>query len=118
MPGFVALTLAANSAQVVLLPMLAGGLWWITASDRLIGREIEPLVGERRDGAALRAGDVLRDSGHQRSGAELNHRASFSDSVCVPPSPSVTFVASGSHTRSCSGSSSWPLSTYSSATTR
>jgi Mn2+/Fe2+ NRAMP family transporter len=39
MPGFVALTLAANSAQVVLLPLLAGGLWWITASDRLIGRE-------------------------------------------------------------------------------
>ena len=38
MPGFVALTLAANSAQVVLLPMLAGGLWWITASERLIGR--------------------------------------------------------------------------------
>ena len=37
MPGFVALTLAANSAQVVLLPMLAGGLWWITASSRLIG---------------------------------------------------------------------------------
>ena len=32
MPDFVALTLAANSAQVVLLPMLAGGLWWITAS--------------------------------------------------------------------------------------
>jgi Mn2+/Fe2+ NRAMP family transporter len=39
MPGFVALTLTANSAQVILLPMLAGGLWWITASDRLIGRE-------------------------------------------------------------------------------
>ncbi len=39
MPGFVPLTLAANSAQVVLLPMLAGGLWWITASERLIGRE-------------------------------------------------------------------------------
>ena len=39
MPGFVALTLAANSAQVILLPLLAGGLWWITASDRLIGRE-------------------------------------------------------------------------------
>ena len=38
MPGFVALTLAANAAQVVLLPMLAGGLWWITASERLIGR--------------------------------------------------------------------------------
>jgi Mn2+/Fe2+ NRAMP family transporter len=39
MPGFVALTLTANSAQVILLPMLAGGLWWITASERLIGRE-------------------------------------------------------------------------------
>ena len=37
MPGFVALTLAANSAQVILLPLLAGGLWWITASVRLIG---------------------------------------------------------------------------------
>lgn len=37
MPGFVGLTLAANSAQVILLPMLAGGLWWITASRRLIG---------------------------------------------------------------------------------
>jgi hypothetical protein len=39
MPGFVALTLTANAAQVVLLPLLAGGLWWITASERLIGRE-------------------------------------------------------------------------------
>jgi hypothetical protein len=39
MPGFVALTLAANSAQVILLPMLAGGLWWITASPRLIGAQ-------------------------------------------------------------------------------
>lgn len=38
-PGFVPLTLAANSAQVALLPMLAGGLWWITASSRLIGPE-------------------------------------------------------------------------------
>jgi Mn2+/Fe2+ NRAMP family transporter len=38
MPGFVALTLTANGAQVILLPMLAGGLWWITASERLIGR--------------------------------------------------------------------------------
>ena len=39
MPGFVALTLAANSAQVLLLTLLAGGLWWITASPNLIGRE-------------------------------------------------------------------------------
>jgi hypothetical protein len=37
MPDFVTLTLVANSAQVVLLPVLAGGLWWITASSRYIG---------------------------------------------------------------------------------
>ena len=39
MPDFVTLTLVANSGQVVLLPLLAGGLWWITASPRYIGRE-------------------------------------------------------------------------------
>jgi Mn2+/Fe2+ NRAMP family transporter len=39
MPDFVTLTLVANSGQVVLLPLLAGGLWWITASARCIGRE-------------------------------------------------------------------------------
>lgn len=40
LPGqfdFVSLTLMANSAQVVLLPFLAGGLWWITASGRFMG---------------------------------------------------------------------------------
>lgn len=37
MPDFVTLTLVANSAQVLLLPMLAGGIWWITASWRFIG---------------------------------------------------------------------------------
>jgi Mn2+/Fe2+ NRAMP family transporter len=37
MPNFVTLTLVANSAQVVILPLLAGGLWWITASPRFIG---------------------------------------------------------------------------------
>lgn len=37
MPDFITLTLIANSAQVVLLPLLAGGLWWITASSRYIG---------------------------------------------------------------------------------
>ena len=53
MPDFVTLTLVANSAQVVLLPLLAGGVWWITASARFIGAEYRnrPL-GERRDGAA------------------------------------------------------------------
>ena len=39
MPDFVTLTLVANSAQVVLLPMLAGGVWWVTTSARCIGRE-------------------------------------------------------------------------------
>jgi hypothetical protein len=37
MPDFVTLTLVANSAQVLLVPLLAGGLWWITASARHIG---------------------------------------------------------------------------------
>ena len=39
MPDFVTLMLVANSAQVVLLPLLAGRLWWITASARYIGPE-------------------------------------------------------------------------------
>ncbi len=37
MPDFVMLTLAANSAQVLLVPLIAGGLWRITASPRFIG---------------------------------------------------------------------------------
>jgi Mn2+/Fe2+ NRAMP family transporter len=37
MPDFVTLTVLANSAQVLLIPFLAGGLWWITASPRFIG---------------------------------------------------------------------------------
>jgi Mn2+/Fe2+ NRAMP family transporter len=37
MPDFVTLTLLANGLQVVLIPFLAGGLWWITASGRYIG---------------------------------------------------------------------------------
>ncbi|MGC3970250.1 MAG: divalent metal cation transporter [Pirellulales bacterium] len=39
MPDFVTLTLVANGAQVVLLPLLAGGLWRITSSSRYIGEE-------------------------------------------------------------------------------
>jgi hypothetical protein len=39
MPDFVTLTLVANSSQVVLLPLLAGGVWWLTASERFIGKE-------------------------------------------------------------------------------
>lgn len=37
MPDFVYLTLVSNSAQVILVPLLAGGLWWITADARFIG---------------------------------------------------------------------------------
>lgn len=39
MPDFVTLTLVANSAKVVMLPALAGGIWWITASPRFIGKQ-------------------------------------------------------------------------------
>jgi Mn2+/Fe2+ NRAMP family transporter len=37
MPDFVMLTLIANSAQVAIVPLLAGGLWRITASPQYIG---------------------------------------------------------------------------------
>lgn len=37
MPDFVMLTLIANGAQVVIVPLLAGGLWRITASAQYIG---------------------------------------------------------------------------------
>jgi Mn2+/Fe2+ NRAMP family transporter len=39
MPDFVTLTLLGNSLQVLLIPFIAGGLWWITASSRFIGKE-------------------------------------------------------------------------------
>jgi Mn2+/Fe2+ NRAMP family transporter len=39
MPGFVTLTLVVNAAQVILLPLIAGGLWWITARSRFIGEQ-------------------------------------------------------------------------------
>jgi len=39
MPGFVELTLIVNAAQVALLPLIAGGLWWITASEKCIGAQ-------------------------------------------------------------------------------
>jgi hypothetical protein len=39
MPDFVLLTVIANSLQVLLVPILAGGLWRITASEKHIGRE-------------------------------------------------------------------------------
>ena len=39
MPDFVTLTLVANSAKVVMLPALAGGIWWITSSKDFIGEK-------------------------------------------------------------------------------
>jgi len=39
LPGFVFLTLLSNSAQVVIVPLIAGGLWWITASGKYIGEQ-------------------------------------------------------------------------------
>ena len=39
MPGFVRMTVIGNALQVPLLPILAGGVWWITASGQYIGRE-------------------------------------------------------------------------------
>jgi hypothetical protein len=37
MPTFVTLTLIINAATVVVLPLLAAGLWYITASEKCIG---------------------------------------------------------------------------------
>ena len=39
MPDFVMLTLVANGAQVVIVPLIAGGLWRITASSTFIGEQ-------------------------------------------------------------------------------
>ncbi len=41
MPDFVTLTLVANGGQIILLPVLAAGLWKITASAQLIGTEYQ-----------------------------------------------------------------------------
>ena len=35
--GFIFLPFVSSLAPFILLPLLAGGLWWITASSRLIG---------------------------------------------------------------------------------
>ena len=38
MPDFIALTLVVNALQVILLPLVAGGLWLISSRDDFIGR--------------------------------------------------------------------------------
>ena len=74
MPDFVTLTLAANSGQVVLLPLLAGGLWRITASAQYIGEEFKTRWWENLClallfalavwGAVKSAGMLFGDGGH------------------------------------------------------
>ena len=44
MPGFIALTIVVNAAGVLVLPILCGSLWIITAKKSYIG-------GEYRNGA-------------------------------------------------------------------
>lgn len=46
MPDFVMLTLVANGAQVVIVPLLAGSLWYITASPRFIGEKFRTRAWE------------------------------------------------------------------------
>jgi Mn2+/Fe2+ NRAMP family transporter len=53
MPDFVMLTLVANSAQVVLVPLLAGSLWWITSNSRFIGARYKTRLWEHVVMAAL-----------------------------------------------------------------
>ena len=37
MPGFITLTVLANAASVIVLPLLCGSLWYITARTAFIG---------------------------------------------------------------------------------
>jgi Mn2+/Fe2+ NRAMP family transporter len=43
---FITLTLLANTLMAVLIPALAGGLWWITANSRFIGKEYKNGIAE------------------------------------------------------------------------
>ncbi|MFN8002824.1 MAG: hypothetical protein U0X75_17610 [Acidobacteriota bacterium] len=62
MPDFVTLTLIANSAQVALLPLLVGGLWWITASARYIGQHRNRWWENSDYGRVVCAGDLAAQS--------------------------------------------------------
>jgi Na+/proline symporter len=71
MPDFVTLTLIANSAQVVLLPMLAGGLWWITARAKFIGEAYKNRAWENVVMACLFALAIYGALGSARSITEF-----------------------------------------------
>jgi hypothetical protein len=43
---FITLTLLANTLMAVLIPLLAGGLWWITANRRFIGDQYKNRLWE------------------------------------------------------------------------
>ena len=43
---FITLTLLANTLMAVLIPLLAGGLWWITANPRFIGDQYKNRLWE------------------------------------------------------------------------
>ena len=67
MPGFVRLTLVINGAQVVMLPLIAGGLWRITASSQFIGTSFRNRWWENLVMAVLFALAVSGAAGSVRS---------------------------------------------------
>ncbi len=46
MPSFITLTIVANAAAVVFLPLLCGSLWYLTSSKKLIGNKFKNNVFE------------------------------------------------------------------------
>jgi len=46
MPGFITLTIIANAAGVIVLPLLSAGVWYITARSSFIGREYRNRIWE------------------------------------------------------------------------
>lgn len=46
MPSFITLTIVANAAAVVFLPLLCGSLWYLTSSKKLIGNEFKNNIFE------------------------------------------------------------------------
>ncbi len=46
MPSFITLTLVANAAAVIVLPLLCGSLWIITSSNKFIGEKYKNKIFE------------------------------------------------------------------------
>jgi hypothetical protein len=64
----------ANSAQVALLPLLAGGLWYLTASERFIGKAYRNRTWENAVLALLFSLALGGAAGAVRSIAQLAER--------------------------------------------